>query len=117
MDCGHRPAQRNVSATERRRVATTTAFRSWPSLRAMQRHVTFYRSTRFRSTRVSWACSAPLRDLPEVEVPGLEGDLEYISYNWNNPAEAFRRANEYRIMETAVEKTAPTSHPDMQRPQ
>jgi tetratricopeptide (TPR) repeat protein len=29
-----------------------------------------------------------------VEVPGLQGDLEYINYDWNNTGPAFQRANE-----------------------
>jgi len=31
---------------------------------------------------------------PGVEVPGLQGDLEYIEYDWNNTGKAFQRANE-----------------------
>lgn len=34
---------------------------------------------------------------PEVEVPGLQADLEYIDYRWSDPSVAFRRANEMLI--------------------
>jgi tetratricopeptide (TPR) repeat protein len=31
---------------------------------------------------------------PGIELPGLQGDLEYIEFLWSDPSDAFRRANE-----------------------
>src|SRR5579864_3488372 len=34
---------------------------------------------------------------PEVEIPGLQADLEYIEYIWSDPSIAFRRVNEMLV--------------------